>query len=90
MTVLPGAQGASATTASRLRVVPDGSAPTRLFHGKCCIGDWDGPVWSPDGERVAFFDDADMSYGTWLVANADGTGEPQQITDIEARSWGQE
>ena len=67
----------------------DGSNATRIFAGECCIGDWDGPIWSPDGERVAFFDDADMSYGTWLVANADGSGEPQQITEIEARSWGQ-
>jgi hypothetical protein len=68
----------------------DGSDPTRIFAGECCIGEWDGPIWSADGERVAFFDDADMSYGTWLVANADGSGEPQQITDIEARSWGAE
>jgi len=65
----------------------EGSSPTRIFAGECCIGDWDGPVWSPDGERVAFFDDVDMSYGTWLVVNADGSGEPQQITDIEAKSW---
>jgi WD40 repeat protein len=68
----------------------DSSDPTRIFAGECCIGDWDGPIWSPDGERLAFFDDADMSYGTWLVANADGSGEPQQISEIEARSWGQE
>ena len=67
----------------------DGSDPTRIFAGECCIGDWDGPIWSPDGERVAFFDDADLSYGTWLVANADGSGEPQRIKDIEARSWAQ-
>jgi Tol biopolymer transport system component len=68
----------------------DGSEPTRLFHGGCCIGDWDGPVWSPDGRRIAFFDDVDVDYGTWLVVNADGSGEPQQISEIEARSWGQE
>jgi hypothetical protein len=53
------------------------------------FGDWDGPIWSPEGERVAFHDDADMSYDTWLVANADGSGEPQRIKDIEARSWAQ-
>lgn len=68
----------------------DGSERTRLFHGECCIGEWDGPVWSPDGRRIAFFDDADVDYGTWLVANADGSGEPQRIKDIKARSWGQE
>jgi WD40 repeat protein len=68
----------------------DGSNPTRIFAGKCCIGDWDGPIWSPDGERVAFFDDVDVSYGTWLAMNADGTGEPDQITEVEAKSWGRE
>jgi WD40 repeat protein len=65
----------------------DGSNPTRIFAGRCCIGDWDGPIWSPDGERVAFFDDVDMSYGTWLVVNADGSGQPQEITDVEAKNW---
>jgi hypothetical protein len=44
----------------------------------------------PGRRAGGVLDDADMSYGTWLVVNADGTGEPQQITDIEARSWGQE
>jgi len=68
----------------------DGSERTRLFHGECCIGEWDGPAWSPNGRRIAFFDDVDVDYGTWLVANADGSGEPQRIKDIEARSWGQE
>lgn len=68
----------------------DGSNPTRIFGGDCCIGDWDGPIWSPDGERVAFFDDVDASYGTWLVMNADGTGEPDQVTEVEAKSWGRE
>jgi TolB protein len=68
----------------------DGSNPTRIFAGKCCIGDWDGPIWSPNGERVAFFDDVDVSYGTWLAMNADGTGEPDQITEVEAKSWGRQ
>jgi Tol biopolymer transport system component len=65
----------------------DGSAPTRLFHGKCCIGDWDGPVWSPDGGRIAFFDDIDVDYGTWLVVNADGTGGPTEIDELEVKRW---
>jgi Tol biopolymer transport system component len=65
----------------------DGSTPTRLFHGKCCIGDWDGPVWSPDGGRIAFFDDIDVDYGTWLVVNADGTGGPTEIDELEVKSW---
>ena len=65
----------------------DGSERTRLFHGDCCIGDWDGPVWSPDGRRIAFFDDVDVGYGTWLVVNADGTGGPTQIDELEVKSW---
>jgi Tol biopolymer transport system component len=65
----------------------DGSNPIQLHHSECCIGDWDGPVWSPDGTRVAFFDDIDVPYGTWLVTNADGTGSPQQIDELEAESW---
>ena len=65
----------------------DGSNPIRLHQSACCIGDWDGPIWSPDGTRVAFFDDVDLDYGHWLVVNADGTGSPVQIDDIEAESW---
>jgi Tol biopolymer transport system component len=65
----------------------DGSNPIRLHQSACCIGDWDGPVWSPDGTRVAFFDDIDLDYGHWLAVNADGTGSPDQIDDIEAESW---
>jgi Tol biopolymer transport system component len=66
----------------------DGSEPTRLFHGECCIGEWDGPpVWSPYGRRIAFFDDIDVYFGTWLVVNADGTGGPTEIDELEVKSW---
>ena len=65
----------------------DGSEPTRLFHGGCCIGDWDGPVWSPDGRQIAFFDDVDVDYGTWLVVNADGIGRASKDA-IEGEEWG--
>lgn len=65
----------------------DGLNPTRIFAGKCCIGDWGGPIWSPDGERVAFFDDVDVPYGTWLVMDADGTGEPQPMDEIDVKNW---
>jgi dipeptidyl aminopeptidase/acylaminoacyl peptidase len=65
----------------------DGSNPTRVFAGACCIQDWDGPIWSPDGERVAFWGDADTPYDRWLVVNADGSGQPQEITDVEAKNW---
>ena len=61
----------------------DGSERTRLFHGECCIGDWQGPVWSPEGSRIAFYDDVDG----WLVLNADGTGGSTEIDELEVRSW---
>lgn len=65
----------------------DGSNAARVFAGECCIGEWSGPIWSPDGNQVAFFDDVDMPYGTWLITNADGTGEPREIDELDARSW---
>lgn len=67
----------------------DGSNPTRVFAGTCCLGGWKAPVWSPDGARVAFWDDADAGFDTtWLVVKADGTGKPREIEELEARSWG--
>jgi Tol biopolymer transport system component len=67
----------------------DGSAPTMVFHGQCCIGDWRPPVWSPDGRRVAFWDDVDGSsdLSTWLAVQADGSGSPQPIPESEVQSW---
>jgi Tol biopolymer transport system component len=65
----------------------DGSNPARIFHGQCCIGDWRGPRWSPDGSQIAFFDDVDTAYGTWLVVNADGSGEVSTIPEAEALTW---
>lgn len=67
----------------------DGSAPTNVFHGQCCIQDWRPPVWSPDGLRVAFWDDVDGSsdLSTWLVVRADGSGSPQPIPDSEVEGW---
>jgi Tol biopolymer transport system component len=65
----------------------DGSGSTRLFQGDCCIGDWGGPIWSPDGSRIAFHDDIDVSYPDWLAVNADGSGSPERITEPEVNSW---
>jgi Tol biopolymer transport system component len=65
----------------------DGSDPTRLFHGGCCIGDWSGPVWSPDGTRLAFFDDVDVRYGRLLVVNADGSGSVERVDELEFDGW---
>ncbi len=74
----------------------DGSDATRLFHGDCCIGrgvpnpsvgDWSDPVWSPDGSRIAFFDDADVPFGRQLVVNADGSGSPKVVDDVVIDGW---
>jgi Tol biopolymer transport system component len=67
----------------------DGSDPTRLFHGECCIGDWAGPFWSPDGTRIGFFDDADLRSGSGssLSVNTDGTGSPEQVDDVVVSGW---
>ena len=67
----------------------DGSAPMRLFHGQCCIEDWRPPVWSPDGMRVAFWDDVDGSsdLSTWVAVHADGSGSPQQIPQSDVQGW---
>jgi Tol biopolymer transport system component len=39
-----------------------------------------GPIWSPDGERIAFFSDRSGSYEIWTV-RADGR-DLRQLTDI--------
>jgi Tol biopolymer transport system component len=65
----------------------DGSDATRLFAGECCISDWSGPVWSPDGRRLAFFDDVDVRYGRLLVVNTDGGGSPKRVDELEFDGW---
>jgi tricorn protease len=41
------------------------------------------PVYSPDGSRVAYISDASGREEVYLAA-ADGTGQPQKITDVDA------
>ena len=65
----------------------DGSDATRMFAGGCCISDWSGPVWSPDGSRLAFFDNVDVRYGSRLVVNADGSGTPERVHDVVVDGW---
>ena len=49
----------------------NGSAKQRLYRSGCCVGDWAGPIWSPDGRMIAF--SADSAGGTFVI-NADGSG----------------
>ena len=66
----------------------DGSDPTRLFRGDCCLRDlWWGPIWSPDGRRIAFFEDADVSFGSELTVKADGSGSPKVVDDVVVDGW---
>src|SRR5688572_5915478 len=58
----------------------DGAAPVQLTRGN---GAELGPVWSPDGSRIAFVaaNDMDDDLDLWVV-DADGTGL-HQITDTD-------
>jgi len=60
----------------------DGSEATRVFHDNL-EGDHSGPVWSPDGSRIAW-----KIYGDrYLVVNADGTGSPEKVNDVVVDGW---
>jgi WD40 repeat protein len=62
----------------------DDPAPSLLVshtNRECCI-DGGGPVWSPDGSRIAFATD-----NSHLVIAADGTGDPREIEERTYRSW---
>jgi TolB protein len=50
---------------------PDGSDKTLLYRSGCCVDVWTPPIWSPDGQQIAF--SADSAGGTFVI-NADGTG----------------
>ena len=32
----------------------EGGPPSRIYQSDCCPEDWSPPVWSPDGEYIAF------------------------------------
>jgi WD40-like Beta Propeller Repeat len=65
----------------------DGSAPS-LVASQCCVSDGGGAVWSPDGSRIAFETEppGDLPH-SYLVVNADGTGEPGEIDELTYLSW---
>ncbi|HEV8264040.1 MAG TPA: hypothetical protein VGQ06_03750 [Gemmatimonadales bacterium] len=57
----------------------DGTGATRLTHTGASA--WNGgPVWSPDGSRIAFESDRGRNFEI-KVMNADGTGVRQLTTD---------
>jgi len=64
----------------------DGRDRVRIGRFGCCPDPWDGPVWSPDSQLVAFSGDATR----WFVARADGVGFPKAIGRLTIERWRQE
>lgn len=63
---------------------PDGSNAIKIFESDGCdMGEIADalPVWAPNGTQLAYND-----CGTWVVANADGSGEAQAIDEAVYRS----
>jgi Tol biopolymer transport system component len=46
-----------------------------------------GPIWSPDGTQIAFRYDAHPDQRSYLIANADGTGDVHEIDELRYRGW---
>lgn len=65
---------------------PDGSGMTRLFEGSCCVEDWNGPVWSPNGTRIAFGLDQGGG-GQLIVVQAHGSGSIVLTSSEGGISW---
>jgi len=69
-------------------VSPDGSDSSLIFDSATGLDSRaaGSPVWSPDGTQIAFQRVTSGGEG-WLVMNADGTGDPREIDEIQYLSW---
>jgi Tol biopolymer transport system component len=68
---------------------PDGSPAVLVFDSTSSPGtDFaGGPIWSPDGTRIAFRYDTHPGKASYLVSNANGTGDIREIDELRYRGW---
>ena len=66
-------------------VTLDGSAPVLVFSATGLDPNQTrgGPVWPPDGNKIAFR----SANKTWSIANADGSGDVHEIDALKPLSW---
>jgi Tol biopolymer transport system component len=68
----------------------DGSERRRPYQGRCCIGSWAAPIWSPDGRYIAFGDGQlmyDPAHSGIFVMKADGTELRKLTTEVADITW---
>ena len=68
----------------------DGSIPVLVFDPTSSAPhdtEGGGPIWSPDGTQIAFRYDSRSHHRSYLIANADGSGNVQEIDEVQYRSW---
>lgn len=79
---LAGDQQGSAFSGEVWTINTDGSAEKRLYTSGCCLGESADPIWSPDGQMVAFSASTDKAGGGTFVINADGSGLRQLSPNV--------
>ena len=67
---------------------PDGTDDSLLYQSKCCVEDWRGPAWSPDGTAIAFVIETDpLQPPELMVMDADGSNVTAVTEAWERPSW---
>jgi Tol biopolymer transport system component len=78
----PGTPGAFTAEVWVMR--PDGSDQRRLYHSRCCVGEWYAPIWSPNGKSIAFSGD---SAGGIFLMNANGSHRRRLSQSATEIAW---